>query len=210
VSNPDIKLGSDADGHGTVAFRGKGEGADPTAHEYALDLVLCGPIDSDASKIATTPRHIVLALAKKEKAKAEDEKADEEEGAYWPRLLAAPGKAPPNIKVDWDKWVDEDEEAAAGGLGGDFDFSSFGGMGGGGMGGMGGGGGMGGMDLSALMGGAGGAGGFGGADLGSFGGGEDEGEEDDEEDGEEAEEIAPPPVDAPAVVETAPAEEVTA
>ena len=144
-----------------------------------------------------------MALAKKEK----EVEAKEGGESYWPRLLAAPGKAPQNVKVDWDKWVDEDEEGAAGGIGGDFDFGEMGGMGGGGMGGMGGmmggmgGGGMpGGMDLSQLMAGMGGGGGSmmgaeggSGFDVGAF---PDDGE-DEEEGAEEA--------DAPAA-----AEEVTA
>jgi len=35
--------------------------------------------------------------------KAEDE--------WWKRLLKAEGKPPHYVKVDWDKWVDEDEDA---------------------------------------------------------------------------------------------------
>ena len=31
---------------------------------------------------------------------------------YWPRLLKSTQKVP-NIKVDWSKWVDEDEEGGA-------------------------------------------------------------------------------------------------
>ncbi|WZZ11831.1 hypothetical protein YC2023_104920 [Brassica napus] len=73
----------------------------------------------------------------------------------WNKLVRG-GKAPHYVKVDWDKWVDEDDEGSAGagdmdmgGMGG-MDFSvcfqlvnlNFGGMGGmeglGGMGGMGG------------------------------------------------------------------------
>lgn len=31
-------------------------------------------------------------------------------GEHWPRLLKDTGKVGRNIKVDWNKWVDEDEE----------------------------------------------------------------------------------------------------
>ena len=31
-------------------------------------------------------------------------------GEHWPRLLKDSGKVGRNIKVDWNKWVDEDEE----------------------------------------------------------------------------------------------------
>ena len=65
---------------------------------YELDLELYGEIDSDNSKISVGARHIVLQVAKKES------------GPHWPRLLAAAGKPPAHIKVDWAKYKDEDEE----------------------------------------------------------------------------------------------------
>lgn len=49
------------------------------------------------SKIQITNRHILAVLEKKEK-------------GYWDRLLKNKGKPPQYIKVDWSKWVDEDEE----------------------------------------------------------------------------------------------------
>ena len=76
-----------------VAFHGAGEGADPSPHDYALDLTLNGDILPDESKVATSDRSITLIIQKKE-------------DGHWPRLLAAAGKPPPNVKVDWDKWVD--------------------------------------------------------------------------------------------------------
>lgn len=36
------------------------------------------------------------------------QKAEEE---WWKRLLKAEGKPPHYVKVDWDKWVEEDEDA---------------------------------------------------------------------------------------------------
>lgn len=32
------------------------------------------------------------------------------EKAWWKKLLRGDGKAPHYVKVDWDKWVDEDED----------------------------------------------------------------------------------------------------
>lgn len=32
------------------------------------------------------------------------------EGGWWKRLLRGEGKAPHYVKVDWDKWADEDED----------------------------------------------------------------------------------------------------
>ena len=61
-------------------------------------------------------------------------------GEHWPRLLRDTGKVGRNIKVDWNKWVDEDEEDDKPD---DFDMSQLQNMqqfgGGGGMPGMGGG-----------------------------------------------------------------------
>lgn len=144
--SPDVKLGDDGAGHGTLAFRGDGEGADPAPHAYTLDLTLHAAIDASASQTATTDRHVVLVLVK-------------QVAERWPRLLEGKGKTPPNIKVDWDRWMDSDDEEAAaaapgggpGGPGGfDFgDLSQFGNFEAAmqGMGGMGGGeGGMPGLD----------------------------------------------------------------
>ena len=99
---------------------------------------------------------------------------------------------PTITQVDWDKWVDEDDEdeAAAGGMPPGFDMSQMQSMMGG-MGGMGGGGGMGGLEammsgMGGMMGGGmGGGANFGGAELDSmdFGAGGDlEGDDSDDED----------------------------
>ena len=117
-------------------------------------------VDKAASKFNTKGRNPIFTIAKKE---VEDE--------YWPRITKDKIKNS-RITVDWNKWVDEDEEDEAPAPSGDFDpaaMSQFGGgmpggmggmpggmegmMGGmgGGMPGMGGAGGMGGMDMEALM-----------------------------------------------------------
>lgn len=36
------------------------------------------------------------------------------EPKWWTKLLRGDGKAPHYVKVDWDKWVDEDDEPDAG------------------------------------------------------------------------------------------------
>lgn len=156
--SPDVKLGDDGAGHGTVAFRGDGEGADPAPHAYALDLVLHAAIDAAASQTARTDRHVVLVLAK-------------QEAARWPRLLAGGGKAPAYVKVDWDRWMDsDDEEAAAGAGAGGFDFGDLSQFG----------------NFEAAMQGMGGDG----AGLEGFGGG-DEGGDDAGDSDDEIEEIKP-------------------
>ena len=143
---------------------------------YACEMVLHAGINAEGSKYAVKARNVTFYL----------EKADAEADS-WPRLLKDKALNKRFCKVDFDKWVDSDEEDGADG----FDTDGMQGMGGppgmGGMGmpgmgmpGMGGGpgGGAGGMDMAALQkmmaqmgGGAGGAGGAGGMDLASMMGG---------------------------------------
>lgn len=103
---------------------------------------------------------------------------------FWPRLLADKHLEKTNVTVDWDRYVDEDDD------GKDFDTDGFGNMGPGGPGGMGMGGGMGGMmgggmpgmegmDFSKMM------AGMGGMPGGMPGMGMDEGEGEDEDSDDE-------------------------
>ncbi len=110
--------------------------------EIQFDLTLSHPIDASASKFVIR-RGVDISLVK------------QEPGSSWTALT--PTKLA-WVKVDWSKWVsDEDDEKPqmGGNPYGDFDFGSMGGMGGmggmgmGGMGGMGMGG-MGGMDMSGM------------------------------------------------------------
>lgn len=136
--DPKVSLDND-DKHGKLSFRGNAHShaTGPDENAYVLDLELFGPIDKEDTKISQTDRTILLVIAK-------------QNPEFWPRLLAQAGKTAPNIKVDWDKWVDEDDEVeeegdkGMGGMGGmppgfDLsslqDFSKFGDMGA--MGGMG-------------------------------------------------------------------------
>jgi len=114
--------------------------------KYAFEFEFFAPIDQENSKI-NTRRLIELYLPKKE----EDS---------WSNVAKTKQSY---VKVDWNKWLDSDDEGEG------FDTEGMGGMGGGmpggmggmpGMGGMGGMPGMGGMDFSQLMGGMGGMGGM--------------------------------------------------
>ncbi|XP_009598040.1 uncharacterized protein OsI_027940 [Nicotiana tabacum] len=155
---------------------------------YELKLELQDKVNVEESKISIGVRSIVCVLQKAEP-------------KWWNKLLRGDAKAPHYVKVDWDKWVDEDDEADAGP--GDMDmnsmdFSKFGDMGGmggdmagmmGGMGGM-----MGGM--GGMMGGMGGMGGMmggmGGDMAGMMGGmGGDMGDDLDDSDDEEQEVTKP-------------------
>lgn len=138
--------------------------------KYSFDIDFYDEIDVDASKQQLTAKSLYLVLRKS--------KAQEE---YWPRLTKDKVRLH-NVKTDFSKWVDEDEQNEVpeetddmGGMPG-MGAGGMPGMGAGGMPGMGaggmpdmsalggGGGGMGGLDLQALMaqmgGGAGGEGGF--------------------------------------------------
>ncbi|XWS46670.1 hypothetical protein CRYUN_Cryun14cG0087600 [Craigia yunnanensis] len=99
-------------------------GADNNLYELKLDLH--DKVNVEESKISIGVRSIFCILEKAEK-------------VWWSKLLRGDGKTPHYVKVDWDKWVDEDEDNGSPGdvdLGG-MDFSNFGNMGGMGDGGMG-------------------------------------------------------------------------
>ncbi|XP_020239803.1 uncharacterized protein OsI_027940 [Cajanus cajan] len=87
-------------------------------HLYELKLELFDKVNVEESKINVGVRSIFCVVQKAEK-------------GWWKRLLHAEGKPPHYVKVDWDKWVDENEDEE--GLGdldlGGMDFSKFGGMG---------------------------------------------------------------------------------
>ncbi|KAK4354643.1 hypothetical protein RND71_026837 [Anisodus tanguticus] len=81
-------------------------GADNVPYEVELDLF--DKIDVDESKSSNTSRNICYLVKK-----AEDK--------WWSRLVKQEGKPPKFLKVDWDKWVDEDEQDSAP-AGPDMDF----------------------------------------------------------------------------------------
>ncbi|KAF8006711.1 hypothetical protein BT93_K0886 [Corymbia citriodora subsp. variegata] len=84
---------------------------------YELKLELFDKVNVEESKINIGVRNIFCILEKAEK-------------EWWKKLLRGDGKPPHYVKVDWDKWVDEDEDTGTGDLDlGGMDFSKFGGMG---------------------------------------------------------------------------------
>lgn len=140
AKNPKVNL----DPEGTFTFSATG-GAGDNAYELKLDLF--GKVNVEESKINYGVRSIFCVLEKAEP-------------KWWNKLLRGDGKPPHYVKVDWDKWADEDEETGPAqdlDLGG-MDFSKFGDFGGG-------------------------AGDFG-AGAGDFGGGADEFEDSDDDDQE--------------------------
>ncbi len=136
-------------------FKGTSEGK-----SYEVNIKFFKPIDS-VSKESTykvLPRSVQMHVMKA--VKKGDDGDDDENDEFWPRLLEDKLLEKNQVKIDWDRYVDEDEEDEAGGFdtsaleggmgmgGGLGDMGGMGGMGGG-MGGMGGG--MGGMDIEALV-----------------------------------------------------------
>jgi len=147
---------------------------------YEVNIKFFQPVDSKNpdSTYKVLPRSVQMHVMKASKEK------DDDEEQFWPRLLEDKLMEKNQVKIDWDRYVDEDEED------GGFDTSNLeGGMGMGGMPGMegmGGMGGMGGMDMEALMKQMGGMEGLG--NLGNLGGGgggdldEVDSDDDDEDD----------------------------
>ena len=76
-------------------------------------------VEKEKSAWNTKGRNVIISLAKKDT-----------EAEYWTRLTKAKVKNQ-KIQVDWSKWVDEDEEGAAGGddMGQDWDPSMMQGFG---------------------------------------------------------------------------------
>ncbi|XP_073054245.1 uncharacterized protein OsI_027940-like isoform X2 [Primulina eburnea] len=164
AKNPKVNL----DPEGVFTFSASA-GTDDNLYELKLDLL--DKVNVEESKINIGVRSIFCVIEKTE-------------AKWWNKLLRGGEKTPHYVKVDWDKWVDEDDDSGGpadldmGGM----DFSKFGDMGG--MGGLGGMGGMGGM---------GGLGGMGGMDgLGDMSGLGDDPIGDDTEDSDDEEQIKMP------------------
>ncbi|CAH8254294.1 unnamed protein product [Arabidopsis lyrata] len=81
---------------------------------YEVDLDLFDNVDVNESKASVNSRCICYMVKKAE-------------SKWWNRLIKQEGKPPVFLKVDWDKWVDEDEDKGGGADMdfGDFDFNSL-------------------------------------------------------------------------------------
>ncbi|KAB2603433.1 hypothetical protein D8674_004438 [Pyrus ussuriensis x Pyrus communis] len=93
----------------------------PEKTPYEVDLDLYDKIDVNETKSSVGLRNICYLVKKAEE-------------KWWSRLIKQQGKAPIFLKVDWDKWVDEDEEpeevkgdeGGPGGFGNNMDFGGLG------------------------------------------------------------------------------------
>jgi hypothetical protein len=79
----------------TLKFKGKSE-----SKEYEVDIAFLKPVDSKGSTFNVLPRSVVMHVMKK----------DKEEEEFWPRLLKDKALEKNQVKIDWDRYVDEDEE----------------------------------------------------------------------------------------------------
>ncbi|XAR48621.1 hypothetical protein NMG60_11031500 [Bertholletia excelsa] len=102
----DVKLKLEPEGK---FFFSANSGADNTPYEIDMDLY--DKVDVNESKANVGLRNICYLIKKAE-------------SKWWSRLLKQEGKPPVFLKVDWDKWVDEDEEKDDK-IGGDMDFGDF-------------------------------------------------------------------------------------
>ncbi|KAF9622078.1 hypothetical protein IFM89_029362 [Coptis chinensis] len=112
AKNPKVNL--DPDGKFTFSATAGTEN-----HLYELKLDLHEKVNVEESKINLGLRNILCVI----------EKAEE---GWWKKLLRGDGKAPHYVKVDWDKWADEDGDDAPADL--DLEGMDFSGFGGGNMG----------------------------------------------------------------------------
>ncbi|GMH33505.1 hypothetical protein BSKO_01339 [Bryopsis sp. KO-2023] len=94
----------DSDSFAVLRFSGK---AGSDGKSYAMDMELLKEVDPAETKVSTTGRNVFVMIPKKEE-------------GFWPKLVRQ--KAPHNVKVDWSKWVDSDDEGGDEG----FDMSQMG------------------------------------------------------------------------------------
>lgn len=98
-----------------MKFNGKSSDKD-----YEVNIEFFKAVDAEGSTYKVLPRSVHMHILKK----------DKEEEEFWPRLLKDKALEKNQVKIDWDRYVDEDEEQEEGG----FDMSNL--EGGSGMGGM--------------------------------------------------------------------------
>lgn len=178
IALPDVKDETINLSDEKLVFKGKSQDK-----EYEVDIEFFKPVDAKGSTYKILPRSVQMVVMKATKEDGEDEE-------FWPRLLKDKALEKNQVKIDWDRYVDEDEEEEAGG----FDMSALeGGMGMGGMPGMGG---MGGMPGMEGMGGMGGPGGMDMealmkqmGDMGGPGGGGDAKEPDSDDDSDDDDDL---------------------
>jgi hypothetical protein len=85
-------------------FKGKSSGKD-----YSVSIEFFKDVDAEGSTYKVLPRSVQMHILKK----------DKEDEAFWPRLLKDKALEKNQVNIDWDRYVDEDEED------GGFDMSAL-------------------------------------------------------------------------------------
>ncbi|RZC78949.1 hypothetical protein C5167_003147 [Papaver somniferum] len=94
VALPDAKnVSVKSEPQGLVSFSAKGK----EGEKFDFSLELYGTINPEGCKTNIGLRNIICSIQKEQK-------------SWWKRLLKSDVKPAPYIKVDWNKWCDEDEE----------------------------------------------------------------------------------------------------
>lgn len=78
-----------------LEFKGKAQDKD-----YSVSIEFLKSVDSEGSTYKVLPRSVQMNIMKK----------DKEEEEFWPRLLKDKALEKNQVKIDWDRYVDEDEE----------------------------------------------------------------------------------------------------
>uniref|UniRef100_G3MRN4 CS domain-containing protein n=1 Tax=Amblyomma maculatum TaxID=34609 RepID=G3MRN4_AMBMU len=95
ISLPDAKdVPVNSEPEGMFSFSAVGAQGEP----FNFSLELYGTIVPEGSKVNIGLRNILCSVKKEKK-------------GWWKRLLKTEEKPAPYIKVDWNKWCDEDEES---------------------------------------------------------------------------------------------------
>lgn len=85
-----------------LKFKGKSNDKD-----YEVNVEFFESVDSEGSTYKVLPRSIQMHIMKKDK---------DDDSEFWPRLLKDKALEKNQVKIDWDRYVDEDEEEEAGGF----------------------------------------------------------------------------------------------
>ncbi|KAG0467059.1 hypothetical protein HPP92_018639 [Vanilla planifolia] len=95
ISLPDAKdVSVKSEPEGFFSFSANGAQGEP----FDFNLELFGPIVPENNKVHIGLRNIICSIHKEKK-------------VWWKRLLKSQEKPAPYIKVDWNKWCDEDDES---------------------------------------------------------------------------------------------------
>jgi hypothetical protein len=106
IALPDVKDESIVLTDSELKFRGLSQGK-----SYQVNIEFLKGVDSKGSTYKVLPRNIQMHV----------QKAKEDSDGFWPRLLKDKNLEKNQVTIDWDRYVDEDEEKGAGG----FDLSNL-------------------------------------------------------------------------------------